>query len=106
MNTQQPALSSTQLLAPQGRRLLGSVHEIMREIAAAHNVSVDELLADDRRPNIVMARHEWFYRCLTETTKTMRVIARLANHHHSTVISGARTHEKRLIEHQHKMPQQ
>jgi chromosomal replication initiation ATPase DnaA len=95
MNTPQPAMVSASRwqVSPQGRRLRGSIHQIMTEVVIAHFAK--ELLTGNRNPQIVRARHELFYRCVTETNKSLRTIGRLTNHHHSTVLAGARTHATR-----------
>jgi chromosomal replication initiation ATPase DnaA len=93
MNTPQPAMTSTQSVMPQGRRLRGSVQEIAEEVVIAHFKR--ELFGDSRDPKIVRARHELFYRCVNETNKSLRTIGRLTNHSHSAVQAGARTHATR-----------
>lgn len=74
-----------------------SLGRLMVEIAEKHGVTVAEICSDRRSAYIVAARHEYFYRARTETTKSFPQIAlACGGRDHSTVIAGVRKHEARM----------
>jgi len=61
---------------------------ILREVSERHGVSVELLRGHRRHKNIVNARFEYYFRAVTETSKSLPTIARACNKDHSSVIHG------------------
>lgn len=96
----QPAMASTGkrplsghlLAAPQGRRLVGSLKDIMREVAAKHGMAPEQLLNACRKKPVALARNEFYYRALAETERPITVIGMICRRNHASVVSGAWRH--------------
>jgi len=72
---------------------------IMKEVCAKHDVGVLEIRSHRRAYRITRARHELFYRLKNETALGLAQIGiRVGDFDHATVISGIKSHEKRLAE--------
>lgn len=68
---------------------------IMIEVAQKHGLTPRDLVSTDRSAKLVLARHEYFYRALSETTKAAPQIAALVAREHSTALYGAARHALR-----------
>ena len=60
--------------------------DIMREVAAAHGLTLQVLRAGDRLPSRYEARREAARRLSVERKLHLRVIARLMNRNHTSII--------------------
>jgi hypothetical protein len=70
---------------------------IVQEVCAKHGLTLPVILGARRSKQIVLARHEAFYRLSTETTMSLPQIGyRMGGKDHSTVIHGIRQHEARM----------
>ena len=65
---------------------------IFNEVCEKHNLCTAEMMAEDRHLALVLARNEFFYRALIETTKSSVTIASFVKRHHTTVLHGAIKH--------------
>jgi chromosomal replication initiation ATPase DnaA len=77
----------------QGRS--GQCHRIIEEIALEYGVPVDLILSDRRTHAVVPARHAAVYRCVSETSLTLHVLARMFNRDHSTISYAVMSHHRR-----------
>lgn len=69
---------------------------ILQEVALKHGTTVGHLKGHRKHKALVAARFEFYYRAVTETTKSMPVIGKAVNKDHSSVISGLKRTCKRL----------
>lgn len=70
---------------------------IVKEVAAKHGVTVEDLVGRSRVPAIVAARHEAMFRVRKETTHSLPHIGRLfGGRDHSTVLNAMRRHAERI----------
>lgn len=58
---------------------------LIDRVCHEHGVSLNQLLSDSRKRNVVRARHEAMQRLYTETNMTTAQIAGMLNRDHSTV---------------------
>ena len=73
--------------------------DIIREVAAAHGLSVADLTGPRHIHRFVLARHEAMWRCRHETGQSFPQIGRaLGGRDHSTIWHGVRAHEQRRAE--------
>lgn len=64
---------------------------IMHEVARKHGLTVMAIRSDSHGKKIVQARHEYFYRAVTETTASYPAIARFCGgKDHTTAMHGVR----------------
>lgn len=75
---------------------LRPIYAIAKEVAAKHRVPMRILLSQRRQRELVYARQEAFWRCREETAASFPQIGRVFNRDYSTVIYGARAHERRM----------
>ena len=69
------------------------------EVAQKHGFKLIDLQSPRRETALVRARHEAFWRCLTETTMSYPQIGRhFGGRDHTTVLHGYRQHQKRMLE--------
>lgn len=72
--------------------------QIVREVAEAHGVTIEEIVSMRRRQPLCDARNEVYWRLRTETTWSFPRIGQfLGDRDHTTVMSGAKKHQ-RLME--------
>jgi len=70
---------------------------IVDQVAAKHNTTVNDIRSARRGHEIVVARHECFYRLRHETTMSLPQIGRMmGNKDHTTVLHGIHKHEGRI----------
>lgn len=69
-----------------------SLSVIFFEICNYCDVFPEELGYRDRRPHVVRARNEFYYRVLTETTHSIQFVARYMGSDHSSVMYGVCRH--------------
>jgi len=93
MNTPQTAMVPTHTESlPQGRRLRGSIRDLMRDVAAKHGLPVSDISGLSRKAPIAAARNEFYYRAMNETDREITVIAMACNRTAATVTSGGWRH--------------
>lgn len=74
-------------------------HRIMREVAEAHDITVQDLLSQNRCPKYSWPRQEAMLRMRDETNLSYTQIARLLRREcHTTVMYGVRAASKRIQE--------
>ena len=83
----QPAMTATSSPS-QGRRLVG----ILRDVAAKHGMTSEQLLSPCRKKPVALARNEFYYRALAETDREITVIGMICRRNHASVVSGAWRH--------------
>lgn len=76
---------------------MSRAQDILKEVAAAHGITVTALVAPRRIQVLVEARHEAQYR-LRELGLPLKLIAMLTGTDHTTVIHGVRRHAGRMAE--------
>lgn len=70
---------------------------IVMEVCLKHAVSMMEITSDQRKQQIVHARHEAFWRCSKETRLSLANIGgKMGGFDHTTVIHGIRKHALRI----------
>ncbi len=70
---------------------------ILMEVAEAHGVTVEELVSMRRKQPLCDARNEVYWRLRTETTWSFPRIGQfLGDRDHTTVMSGAKKHQRLL----------
>lgn len=70
---------------------------IVDQVAAKHNLTANDVRSARRAHEVVVARHECFYRLKNETTMSLPQIGRLmGNKDHTTVLHGIHRHEARI----------
>jgi len=71
--------------------------EIIDQICAKHGLTKGELLSARRSRDLVVARHEAFYRMSKETAMSLPAIGRrMGGKDHTTVLWGIRRHKERM----------
>src|SRR5437868_5280334 len=70
---------------PQSLSFIHPVTRILREVAAKHCMTSDDLCSRRKSFPLAAARLEAWLRCLGETTASYSDIARRSGHNHSTV---------------------
>lgn len=68
---------------------------ITLEVLAAHGLTMAAVCSQSRRKELVVCRHELFYRLRTETDMSYPAIGRRFGKDHTTVIWGVRKHAGR-----------
>jgi len=76
--------------------MLPAWRRILREVAAKHGLTVDEVRGQQQGRKNAKARQEFYYRCSKETTLSKAGIGRKLGKDHTTVIHGIRQHEARI----------
>lgn len=85
------------VIEPGPRAVPKHVMLILREVADAHGVSVDDIRGDRRLKHITLARHEACWRLRNETAySTTQIGWFLGGKDHSSVMHGERRHAERL----------
>ena len=75
----------------------GQWRRIAEEVCAKHQVALIDVISARRERRVVLARHECFYRCKTETTMSLPLIGkRFGKRDHTTVLHGIRMHMSRI----------
>lgn len=67
---------------------------IMEEVAAKHGFNAAEILSPRRQAKLCIARQEFYWRAQKETSASYPAIGHFCNRDHSSVIVGARKHER------------
>lgn len=85
-----PDDSPTKILQPYAWK------QVLDEVAAAHDITVDDIISDRRSHHVVVARHEAFWRMSVELKMAYMAIGRrCGGRDHATVRHGVLQHEKR-----------
>lgn len=72
------------------------MHSIIAEVAAKHGVTYMDMVSARRGKDIVLARHEAYYRCRNETSHTYPEIGRaFGGRDHTTIMAGEKRHVER-----------
>lgn len=69
---------------------------IMREVAAEHGLTTNDIRRAGRQNVIVVARNHYCSRCYRETTMSLTQIGHTLGKDHTTVLHGIRKHEQRM----------
>lgn len=72
--------------------------QIIRQVAAINDVTMDQILGDSRRRPIAWARQHAYERLYRETRLSLPGIARIFKKDHTTVLYGILKHRKRKAE--------
>lgn len=73
-----------------GKPLSKTIRQIIAEVAEKHGFTFNAMLSNRRPRKLSRARHEAFYRCITETTHSTPTIGRcFGGMDHTSVIKGA-----------------
>lgn len=64
-----------------------SLYSILREVAALHSLLPREMQAESHHQNFVLARAEFCYRAMIETTKSTPAIGLVIDREHTTVLN-------------------
>ena len=70
-------------------RLDPTLYEIMAEVAVKHGLFVEDILPPTRQPSMNIIMHEFFYRALTETSASTKLVGHASARDHSTVMYGS-----------------
>jgi hypothetical protein len=70
-------------------RLDPMLYEIMAEVAVKHGLLVEDILPPTRQPSVNIIMHEFFYRALTETSASTKLVGHASARDHSTVMYGS-----------------
>lgn len=74
-----------------------SVRKIVDSVAKKHGLTVEAIMGDQRKREIVDARHEAMWRCSKETSFSLARIGReFGNKDHTTVMNAIKRHEQRM----------
>lgn len=71
------------------------LNALMREVCAAHKITLDQLRGPGRKYPVMGARLEYYYRAMVETDRSLCAIARAVNRDHTSVLSGVTTYARR-----------
>jgi chromosomal replication initiation ATPase DnaA len=74
-------------------RVLAMVAEVCK---ARGGTSVEEVMGEGRRHQMVSVRHECFWRCRHELGISLAATGRLFNKDHTTILNGCRNHKARM----------
>jgi chromosomal replication initiation ATPase DnaA len=84
-----------------------TIQGILNEVAAKHNITVEELTSRLRRRDITAARHEAMWRMSQEKIKGVRphwsyfrIVSALNLKNHTSAVHGIRAHAKRMEQHE------
>lgn len=84
-----------------------TIQDILNEVAAKHNITVEELTSRLQRRDITAARHEAMWRMRQEKIKGVRphwsysrIVSALKLKNHTSAIHGVRAHVKRMEQHE------
>lgn len=69
---------------------------IIREVCVNRNIEYRQMMSKRRRRNVAHARQEAYWRCYNETGASYPEIGRMMGRDHTSVMYGAREHEKRM----------
>ena len=69
--------------------ILKRLAEILKEVAYDHDCTEEMVVGRSRSPVIVAARHDFFYRCMSEGERGAAFVGRRYNFDHTTVLYGA-----------------
>lgn len=82
---------------PQYRIYQGvTLATIAERVADKHGVTVADLKGRGLSPEIVTARFEFMTAARRETDKSLAVIGRFLDRHHTTILSGLKAYQRRL----------
>jgi len=74
-----------------------SIQSIIKDVAAKHKISYEEIINERREARLVRARQEAYWRCAKETTASLTLIGRVfGDRDHTTILKGMRRHERRV----------
>ena len=76
--------------------LTPSLNTIVAEVCAKYGVSWRELISQRRWKPLVHARHEVYWRCITETSASYSRVGRFMNRDHTTIMHGVKVHGQRI----------
>lgn len=76
------------VLRPTNAETEPALATILQEVALKHGTTIANLRGHRRHAVLVAARFEYYYRAVTETTKSLPIIGKVINKDHSSVISG------------------
>lgn len=73
------------------------VRIIIQEVSRKYAISCDDIISDSRKPHIIPARHETFWRARHELSLSYpKIGTKIGGKDHTTVIHGCRRHEQRI----------
>lgn len=76
-----------------------TLRQILEEVAAEYGLTISDLTGPCRERHIAWPRQKAMYRARKETMLSMPAIGhRLGGRDHTTILHGARAHERRLSE--------
>lgn len=77
---------------------LPTIMGIIREVAAKHGLTADDLTGEQRTQHVVVARHEAMWKCAQNKRWSLTRIGNAFAKDHTTVLNGIRRHEQRMQE--------
>ena len=80
---------------PRSHLLTEAIQQIIAEVARIHGIEVAWIMSHNRLPVVVVARFECYWR-LRRLNQSYPAIGKITNRHHSSVIGGVRSFERRL----------
>ena len=82
------------MLSPHQQQQTLEMHELIREVAATHNISTEYLIGHTRRAGVAWARFEIMHRARLELGMSYKLIGRvLGGRDHTTIMYGVRRYE-------------
>lgn len=82
------------MLTPHQERQAHELHELIREIAAKHNVSTEHLIGHCRRAGVAWARFEIMWQARHGLGMSYKLIGRvLGGRDHTTIMHGVNRYE-------------
>jgi chromosomal replication initiator protein len=82
------------MLTPHQERQAHELHELIREIAAKHNISTEQLIGHNRRAGVVWARFELMHRARHDLGMSYKLIGRvLGGRDHTGIMHGVKRYE-------------
>lgn len=83
------------MLTPHQERQAHELHELIREIAAKHNISTEQLIGHNRRAGVVWARFELMHRARHDLGMSYKLIGRvLGGRDHTGIMHGVKRYEE------------
>ncbi len=83
------------MLTPHQQQQTQELHELIREVAATHNISTEYLIGHCRRTGVAWARFEIMWRARLELGMSYKLIGRvLGGRDHATIIYGVKRYEE------------
>jgi chromosomal replication initiator protein len=83
------------MLSPHQQQQTLEMHELIREVAAKHNISTEYLIGHTRRAGVAWARFEIMHRARLELGMSYQLIGRvLGGRDHTTVMYGVKRYEE------------